>query len=311
MVRLFMLVLCLLPTLSQAAPPVTAESLRLMAGEAERQERLRASRVDPNDLSALLPRPASKASPPAESNKAVAKTPMVTTPVSRKYTRQADARPAEPKGTSAQAETLGTTVASNIYVPPSRKMSHNDRIVTDAVTVETQQKYGIRLGSWLHARLQRNTTSADPGRVEFVLTESYPGDIQTLDQGTVLFAKKAFNPATQRLDLQVIHAITPDGQEIDVNGLIYDDQRMAGLAGILSGEAATASLSRGMRRGLLDATNIAVSEISDNAVVNALTDRTRQAYTDDQSAVLDMQDRSTVLLYVASQDVLIRVEETF
>ena len=302
-----LIALVLLPLTAIASPPLTADNLRLMAGQAEREERLRASRVDPNDLASLLP---GQLVIDATMDKQAREKEPTLAPVSTKYT----ASPAVKQSTAVNASRPSTAVATvdrDVYIPPPRQATGKTRIMADAVPVASQSRFGIRMGTWLRARLERNTTSADPGRLELVLIDEVVGDVKGLGQGTLLFADKAYNQSTQRLDMQVVKAITPEGDEFTLRGLIYDDKRNAGLPGLVTGQPVSQSIGKGVSRGLLDASRVALSGLSNSAVVNAVTDRTAEAVITDKQTLLDVQNTQPYTIYVTAQDVLIRVEETF
>lgn len=293
--------LLLIPAVVQA---VTSEELRLMAGEVERDQRLRESRVDPNELGNLLPQDTRAiATPPAQQEEI-----QPDRPRSTKYHRPASPDNAGDSFTVTTKETA--KIRNNLYVPPPRIMGAGARITTDAVTV-AQRRFGIRLGTWMPARLERTTTSSDPGMVEMVLTQDVDGDHRTLPKGTLLFARKAYNQGTKRLDLQIVKVITPEGHEMKVNALVYDSSRVAGLVGTVTGPAVTATVKTGLVRGLLESSQLAMNTLGDSSLINTLGDATVDEVVNNQRAVLDEQQQQTYTIRVTAQDVLIRIEETF
>lgn len=286
------------------AQAVTSEELRLMAGEVERDQRLRASRIDPDALGRLLPQKTPTANTPAHQEEVV-QTHVIQ---STKYHRPASANDADTQTATATRE--GEKVQANVYVPPPRVMDAKARITTDAVIVK-QQRFGIRLGTWMPARLDRTTTSADPGLVELVLANHVQGDHRTLPKGTLLFARKAYNRGTQRLDLRITKMITPDGHELEINALVYDNARIAGLAGTISNQPVTQTVKSGLVRGLLDTSQLAMNTLGDSSLINTLGDSAVDEVVNNQRAVLDEQQHQTYTIRVTAQDVLIRVEGTF
>ncbi len=321
MIRLTLLLLPLIMVVTEAQA-ITAEELRLIAGQADREDRLRASRINPNDLSSLLPKMNQPAPPVTLSPKKAHQ--KSGKPVSKKYTQQPKTSAIKkttlkPISPSTQAATQvaklsiapSTTKPDNVYIPPPRIANTKTHTYTDAEPIAKQQTYGIRMGAWLPARLERNATSADPGRVEIVLIKTVQGDHQTLPAGTLLFAEKAYNQGTQKLDMQVVKAITPQGDEITLKGLVYDAGRAAGLQGIVNGNPITTSVKSGVSRGLLDASRVMFASLSTDAAVGTVVNATTDAVIRDQQAVLDVQSPQPYTIHVTAQDVLVRVEETF
>ena len=293
--------LLLIPAVVQA---VTSEELRLMAGEVERDQRLRESRVDPDALGNLLPHDKRTIATPPAQHEAI----QPDKPQSTKYHRPASPDNAGDLFTVTTKET--TKNRNNLYVPPPRVMGAAARITTDAVTV-AQRRFGIRLGTWIPARLERTTTSSDPGLVELVLTQDVDGDHRTLAKGTLLFARKAYNQGTKRLDLQIVKIITPEGHEMKVNALVYDHVRVAGLIGAVSGPPMAATVKTGLVRGLLESSQLAMNTLGDSSLVNTLGDTAVNEVVNNQREVLDEQQLNTYTIRVTAQDVLIRIEETF
>ncbi len=81
--------------------------------------------------------------------------------------------------------------------------------------------FGIVIGTWFKAHIERRVTNADNGQVEVTLDEDVPGKTKTLPAGTVLFGQKAFNQVSQRLDISLSNGIMPEGIEFDLEqGLV-------------------------------------------------------------------------------------------
>ncbi len=59
------------------------------------------------------------------------------------------------------------------------------------------------------------------------------GDHQLLPAGTFLFSEKRYNQGTKRLDLHVIKARLPNALEIELDCIVYDASKVAGLQGIM------------------------------------------------------------------------------
>ncbi|KAF0190508.1 MAG: Uncharacterized protein FD165_2676 [Gammaproteobacteria bacterium] len=310
MVRVLAFVAMLVPVTAQA---ISSEELRLLVGDAEREKRVRASRVDPNDLSTLLPveKPSTTTRPVVPAKSGPVTTPAHEPPVSRKYatapsaTETPDRRPISPTPSVTPVKKN-----DNVYVPPARYTARNNPVTSDAVMIN-QRRFGIRMGSWVQARLRRDTTSADPGLVEMELAATVEGDVRELAAGTLLFAEKAYNHGTKRLDLRIVKAITPDGEELELSGLVYDLKEHAGLLGIVTESPTVETVGTGVRQGLLTAGRVAARQMTGSDIVGTVAGTTAETVIDEKQTVFDHTQTQPYTIHVNAQDVRVRVEATF
>lgn len=290
-VRLLLVVFCL------SVPPalaVTAEELRGSSSDSERETQQRQSRANTGALGDLLP-----TAPKSNKYGTSAAKPSATT--SKK------AKAAKTQGTGGAPAAAGSE-SPNIYIPPPRNSSgmSEQGVVTDAV--KPSVAFGIRLGTWLECSLTRNTTNAESGAVELTLTADAVGTRRTLPAGTTLFANKVLNSATRRLEFELIRGITPDGQEFEAHGIGFDLQKTPGLAGVYVMDKKEVA-SRSVAKGVLAATNAAVSTISPG-VAGAATTAATQSALNDAGQVTD-NNATQAIIYVSPQPLLIRVEKQF
>ena len=282
--------------------PVTPDELRALSGVTEREEQQRANRAKTSDPKTLLP---------------VSKEPVRTTPQSSKYgTASTPARSnasgiaARENGREAASDTAGPGSDDSDYIPPPRSgTGTNNAIYSDSVPVP-KQRFGIRLGQWLEAALERNSSSAEPGLVELRMTADVVGDKRTLRTGTLLYASKGLNGGTKRLEMQVTKGITPDGHEFTMKGLIFDAQKVSGLNGIMQIDNSQIAKHSG--------TNAALAAVAAGARGLARTSPFGAAATSATETAITDTNRSTEfntslreVIYVSPQPVLIRVEEMF
>lgn len=279
---------------TSSAAAVTADELRGAAAEQDRETTQRQSRTDTGSMGSLLP-----VDPQKSGN----------SQTSSKYDTGAKAaakKPAAKKHDPAAAS--GVEDDSNLYTPPPRSsaVSGGQAIVTDAV--QSTVAFGIRLGSWLNASLDRNTTSGESGSVELTLTGDAIGDRRTLPAGTVLFADKNLNNTTKRMEMVVTHGITPTGLEFEMHGLVFDPQKTPGLAGIYVLDKKE-SVSRGVQKGAIAAVGAAVG-MAGPGVAGAATNAATQSVLNDASTVTD-NNAAQAVIYVSPQALIIRVEKQF
>lgn len=277
---------------ASAADAITAEELRGMADEKQRENTQRQGRANTGSLGTLLPES------PKSSKYGTASKPQPA--------KKAVARPASAPASSPAA---ASSDAANIYIPPTRpNMGTSDRtITTDAVPAS--QSFGIRLGSWLSAELRRNTTSAESGTVELHLTSDYAGDRRTLPAETVVFAEKTLNATTKRMELLVTHGITPDGREFEMRGLAFDPQRIPGLSGIFVLDKKQVASNAGTK-GAIAGVGAAIGQLTGGVAGAAANAATQSALNDTQQAS-EFNNGQQAVIYVSPQPLLIRVEKQF
>lgn len=286
--------LALVPLGAQAVSP---DDLRALNSEATAEQRARDARIKSGDLNSLVP---------ADSR------PAAAAPRSTKYSRPAPAAatPAVSAPTPTPATTGQDGQQGDQYIPPPRPAGTNNPIYSDAVGVDGKKPFGVRLGTWFTANLNRNISNAEPGSAELVLSQDVLGDHKTLPAGTILFATKQINGATKRMELMVQRGITPDGKEFTAKAIVYDTQKVSGLTGIISGDS-DAIAERGVNKGLLAAAGAAAKSVAGTTVVGQAGSAATQSVLQDTSRVVDAANMPTITIYVAPQPVMVRVEETF
>ncbi len=124
-------------------------------------------------------------------------------------------------------------------------------------------KFGIRAGSWARVYLPRAVSSSEPADIEMELLEDVVGLHRTLPSGTIFFTRHSVNPISQRLDMEVVFMVLPDGQEMQLSATIHSSGGGAGLAGAIithSDTVAKSSAGKNILSGAQDA--IGEAEIS-------------------------------------------------
>ena len=283
------------------AAAVTADELRDAAALQDHEASLRQSRTDTGSMGSLLPVDPQKTGDPQTSSKY--DTGARNTDKKTAAKKRAARKTAAKKHDAAAASGVG-----EVYTPPPRSgaVSGGQAIVTDAVY--TTAAFGIRLGSWLNASLDRNTTSGESGSVELTLTGDAIGDRRTLPAGTVLFADKTLNNTTKRMEMVVTHGITPAGLEFEMHGLVFDPQKTPGLAGVYVFDKKE-SVSRGAQKGAIAAVGAAVG-MAGPGVAGVATNAAAQSVLNDAGTVTD-NNAAQAVIYVSPQALLIRVEKQF
>jgi hypothetical protein len=289
---------------SGAVMGITADELRMLAADQDSEEAKRAQRVEAGNLASLVTKdnkkPASAYTPASSNKYSTHATPSA---------RSVDARTPSVKHEQPSSVTAPARDTGNYYVSPDETRSHSKSIiVSDAVTVK--MNWGIRLGTWIEARLDRNISSAEPGSVELTTTRDVIGDKRTLQSGTTLFAEKTLNAATKRMELTVKRGITPDGKEFTVRGIVFDPTRISGLAGIYQVDE-KGIVEHGASKGLMAGINSAVRSTAGSTPIGAAASGVTDSVMRDSERGVEYNTAPAATIYVAPQSLLIRVEEKF
>ena len=135
-----------------------------------------------------------------------------------------------PRQSSQQRSTSAS--GEYVYVPPPRNSSTINTVA--GAIVDTSNEFGIPLGTWFQAKLERTASSAESGQIEFKLLNSIEGARKTIPAGTIIFANKSFNPTSKRLEALTTVAVTPEGVEINgIAALVYSRDKTAGITGTI------------------------------------------------------------------------------
>lgn len=285
---------CLVSMLgANVALAVSPDELRELSGVTDRQQQQRSNRAKSDDVKNLIP--AKNPTPAA-----------VNPPISTKYRAQGRG------DAEAQHSTPGENRAphsNSNYAPPARDASAaKDIILSDSV--KATHEFGIRLGQWMEATLDRNSSSAEPGLIELQLTKDVQGNKRVLSAGTLIYALKTLNSGTKRMELMTVKGITPDGLEFAVKGQVFDTQKVSGLNGIMVFDKEQITKNSLTSGALSAVSSIGRSVMATNPAGAALRGATESALTDTDK-VTQFNNAQREVIYVSPQPLLIRVDEKF
>lgn len=236
-------------------------------------------------------------------------TQSMPTPKSHKYTNNRREHPQNIRN-ARRSDAYNPKSASVSTALPDINATTRRTIFSDAVESDTKRRYGIRRGTWIRAEIRRNINNAEPGDVELYLSQVVHGDKKSLPADTQLFAAKALNSGTRRLDMITTYAITPGGREFELKARIYDTLKVSGLMGIIDIDESKIA-ERGTSSALASLGTSVLGELGGkNPIGRGLAAGGQSIIKDGQRASqLDTQQQITI--FVAPQPVLLRVEETF
>ncbi|MHB8346906.1 MAG: hypothetical protein ACYDHM_06865 [Acidiferrobacterales bacterium] len=275
----------MLAVLTRTAVAITPAALHALVRRDAQTERARERSVRPGNLAALVP------------------------PVPRR--RRARPASAAAAGVRSPPRSALLRVRAVPWAAPAPEFSRQAVIYSDAVMPATRPRFGIRLGTWMTARLPIPASSADPGQIELVLSRTVHGTRRVLPAGTLLFCEKRLNGATRRMELIAVQGITPGGKQFRLRGRVFDTARIPGLSGVVSVDAAR-MLRRSAGRGVLAAGSAAVgSLLGQNGAGAAAAGAATETMLSDSGRMISGRARRAHLIDVAPQPVLIRVEATF
>ena len=301
MVKRLLVVFALLSAMNVNA--ITPDALREMSANSARDQQARDARLKSDQLDKLVPVSATAPVDDAAKIDPAADDKAKKEPTAARVNKYDNTVPAA----NTKARTVGAA-SSGESAPTANATSAAPSGFADAVKIDRAHQFGISLGTWLEGRVNRDTTSAEPGLVDITVARDYVGAKKTLPQGTLLFARKQLNRATRRMELYVVRGITPARLEFAMTGLIFDMSKVSGLSGIITGDT-EASIKRGASKGALAAVGAAASALqgplarAGGAAVGSVASDTER--------VVDETTEQQLTAYVAAQPVLIRIEESF
>lgn len=182
----------------------------------------------------------------------------------------------------------------------------NDKTVLEVNAFNRKAKFGVRAGTWGRVFLPRTVSSSERARIELELVEEINGLYRDIPLGTIFFANHKINPSTQRLDMDAILMVLPDGSEYPISATIHSNSMASGLAGALITHS-DKIVGVTAKRNILEST------------ANVIAENTNPAATIAGNVaieVLDAQEKSLPFIpqysvQVASQEGLIRFGRSF
>jgi len=294
--RVVILSLVLIPLLVHA---ITPEEVRQIDDQATTDSRQKSERVSPGNVDQMLP----KTEAPSRATKYSTTSSSSSTPSAQKplpTTRHVDVNLSR-----NDSDTNATDVAH------SRTDSASEGLRVSGADTKDQRYFGIPLGTWFRVTLNRNVTNAETSQVELTVAENVSGKSRVLPAGSILFANKAYNTATKRLDCQLARGITPRGYEFNLRASCYDLQRLAGLNGVVSVDE-KAVVKKGIQTGVINTLRTAAAQSmtgSTNAVLAGVSGAT-DSVLNDHSQIADQSNAPAYTIYVSPQELLIRLDDT-
>jgi hypothetical protein len=301
MVKFIFIVLVLI---SSTAYAITPDELRAMSNDKSHEESQRNNRVDTDAMETLIPETTNK---PVSSKYGNASSNAINKDQSNSGKTQRHIRGQRISKEKPQTNDADS-INPDIYVPPPRQGGNTQQApVIDAVAASLN--FGIRLGTWMTAKLNRDTSTAEPGTVELTISEDVIGDQRTLAAGTLVFANKTLNNTTKRMEMVVTHGITPEGREFKLNGRVFDPIKVSGLSGIYTVND-KAIAKHGLQKGIVAAIGSATQSLGAMSPIAAAGGAATQTVITDTGGVVEYNAPSAVI-YVSPQPLIIRVDEKF
>ncbi|MDI9347370.1 MAG: conjugative transposon protein TraM [Methylacidiphilales bacterium] len=125
--------------------------------------------------------------------------------------------------------------ATDHSLSPARIVSTTNQpafsVFSDSPGGKTKLKYGISWGTWARASLNRTVNSHDNAAIEIYTSEDIVGKYRIIPKGSLLTGRHVLNTVTNRLTMQIIKGITPEGKEFIVQASIFDIEKRNGLQG--------------------------------------------------------------------------------
>ena len=188
----------------------------------------------------------------------------------------------------------------------NNKADSNKGSVLEVNAFRSKPKFGVRAGTWAKVFLPRSVSSSEPANIELELIEEIEGHHRNVPIGTIFFTKHRINPATQRLDMQAVLMVLPDGSEYSISATIHSSSMTAGLGGaVITHTDKVASIA--VKRNVLDSTAQIIAQNGNTAA--KIAGNVATEVLDAQENALPTRPEYSVL--VAAQEGLIRFGRSF
>ena len=188
----------------------------------------------------------------------------------------------------------------------NNQANNNKGLVLEVNAFRSKPKFGVRAGTWARVFLPRSVSSSEPANIELELVEEIEGRHKNVPAGTIFFTKHRINPATQRLDMQAVLMVLPDGSEYSISATIHSSGMTAGLAGAVITHTNKVA-STAVKRNILDSTAQVIAQNGNPAA--AIAGNVATEVLDAQENALPTRPGYSV--QVASQEGLIRFGRSF
>ncbi len=188
----------------------------------------------------------------------------------------------------------------------NNQANNNKGSVLEVNAFRSKPKFGVRAGTWSRVFLPRSVSSSEPANIELELIDEIEGRHKNVPAGTIFFTKHRINPATQRLDMQAVLMVLPDGSEYSISATIHSSGMTAGLAGAVITHTNKVA-STAAKRNVLDSTAQVIAQNGNPAA--AIAGNVATEVLDAQENALPTRPGYSV--QVASQEGLIRFGRSF
>lgn len=200
---------------------------------------------------------------------------------------------------------------SDRYVPPSWSALRKAGKVQESKSSRSSGPFfGIRLGTKFRAEIKQVVTNVESNLAEIHVVHDVIGDYGVMASGTKIYARKALNSGTNRLEMVTSHGITPQGREFRIKAIVLDINKSAGLSGAVTTDGNMAKRSAG--QGAFEVGRTLVSKLNDGSIVGAGVEAAAENALEEKQDEVDKELRRPLYtITVQPQEFFIRVEQTF
>jgi hypothetical protein len=206
-----------------------------------------------------------------------------------------------------------THSASTRYISPSLRGGNGRGQRNEARVTRSNShhvKFGISLGTEIKVSLDDSASNVQPGFIKLKVEETVRGRKSDLPYGSTLFARSSAVIGSERLFLSVSRGVTPDGDEFNAQGVVFDDKRKPGLAARVVSDGKT--LARAGSEGLNTLGKELLNAAPTSGATGAATEATlgqllKEKAQGDQAA----QGRPAYVVVASPQAATVQIESTF
>lgn len=222
------------------------------------------------------------------------------------------AKPQVSSGSQARDNSREQATATRYISPSLRSAEGRGQRNKARVERSTQNRvaFGISLGTEISVSLDESATNVQPGLIKLKVDETIRGRKEDLPRGSTLFARSSAVIGSERLFLNAVKGVTPDGEEFRLQGVVFDEKREPGLAAriVSDGKMLARAGSKGLNTLGRELIDLAPTEGATGAATEATLD---QMMKEKESGDRAQQGRPAYVVVASPQKATVQVETTF
>lgn len=210
-------------------------------------------------------------------------------------------------GASSQASNAYYYVSPSLKNSNGRGQRNNAR---DERSDKRQIVFGISVGTTIPVSLDRSASNIQPGLIALTVDKTIRGRKEDLPVGSTLFSRSSAVLGSERLFLSVSRGVTPEGEEFNVQGVVFDRQLEPGLSArvVSDGKALARAGAEGVNTLSRELLNAAPTAGAGGEAAEATLGQLLQEKEKTDAAT---QGRPAYVVVASPQKATVQIENTF